>query len=110
VVFCGDTVTETSSGLYTYRILTGTLTSGNVEIEYNTFNIPDRFTLSHGTTSTTGFVGDSSYDEALILLGYPAVVGPSAGTITYSIIPGADTILTVEAPIEGTRFTFKVKC
>lgn len=110
VLMCGDTVTETGTGVYTYRILTGSLTGGSVNIEYNTFNIPDRFTLVHGTTSNTGFVGDSSYDEALAILGYPAVTGPSTGTITYSIIPGLDTILIAEAPITGTQFTFKVEC
>ena len=108
-LFCGDTEYRAGSGVFSYRIRYGS--SSFVMIDYNTFNIPDRFTTYFNTisTDTTGFVGDVSYDSTLIAAGYPTTNGPGRGSMTVPV-RGGDLILYVEAPIAETEFYFKVIC
>jgi len=108
-LFCGDTEYRAGSGIYTYRIRHGG--SSYVMIDYNTFNIPDRFTtyFDSVSTATTGFVGDLSYNSTLHSLGYPSINGPGRGSITVPVV-GGDLILRVEAPIPETELYFKVIC
>lgn len=109
IVSCGDTITRSGSGDYTFRILDN---NKDVTITYDTFNIPDRFVLSKNGTiiSNTGFAGDASYNTDLANLGLPAVAGPGKGTLTYNNAAAADIILLVNAPLPNTIFTFTVKC
>lgn len=109
VITCG-TYSRDRPGKYTYRIVPNS-TTGMFSIAYNTYTIPDKFTVTHGTkTYTTGFVGDASYNSELESLGYPAVSGPSTGIFTFAIEKNVDTLLVVDAPLTGTVFSFTVIC
>ena len=108
-IYCGDSFDVTGAGTYSYRIVNN---RGTTTITYNTHSIPDRFTLRMNdiVIRDTGFVGDASYNETLINLGYPVVSGPSQGQIVYESSSTQDGILVVEAPIPGTVFSFHVMC
>lgn len=109
VVLCGDTIKRSGTGDYMFRILDN---RGDITINYDTLNIPDRFVLTKNgmVVANTGFVGDTSYNADLAILGLPAVSGPSRGNIYYNNSTGDDIILTVNAPLPSTEFTFQVIC
>lgn len=108
-LFCGDVEYRAGAGTYLYRIRYAG--SSFVMIDYNTFNVPDRFTSlwNSVSTNTTGFVGDGSYNATLTALGYEEISGPGRGSITIPV-RGGDLIYRVEAPLPNTEFFFKVRC
>ena len=108
-LFCGDTEYRAGSGTYIYRIRYES--HSFVMVDYNTFNIPDRFTtyFSFLSTGTTGFVGDGSYNSTLTAAGYPIISAPGRGSITVPVV-GGDMLLKVEAPIAESEFYFKITC
>lgn len=109
-ISCDSTVREFGPGFYMYRLNT-TFTS-NISVIYDTFHVPDRFTLLQGgvAISTTGFVGDTSYDPALAAIGMPAVAGPGRGVLVYTPNAAVNNLLVVEAPLPDTEFGFTIKC
>lgn len=109
-VACDQTIKRAGAGFYMFRLLTGAAAS--VDIEYDTFSIPDKFSIQQADiiTDTTGFVGDASYDSALILRGFAPTIGGSKGVLTYTPNPAVNNLLIVEAPLDGTEFTFIVRC
>ena len=109
IIACG-TYSKTGAGKYTYRIIPN-FSTGVFSIAYNTYSIPDKFTIIHGSkTYTTGFVGDASYNVDLEALGLPSVSGPSQGIFTFNIEKNVATFLVVDAPLTGTVFSFTVIC
>ena len=109
IVACG-TYSESGPGRYTYRIIPA-FSAGTFSIAYNTYSIPDKFTVTHGSkTYTTGFVGDTSYNSDLEALGLPSVSGPGIGSFTFAIEKNVATFLVVDAPLTGTVFSFTVIC
>lgn len=112
IVSCGDApIYQSGPGIYTYRFNSGIYTTGQISIAYNTFFIPDRFTLIYNNKITSsGFVGDISYNSALTSLGYPEVVGPGQGAFTYNIVPNLESFLYVEAPLNNTEFLINLVC
>ena len=79
---CGDQINYSGEkGTQEYYINAGTET-GEFTIIYNSYSIPDRFTLYwNDSMSTSCFVGDESYNEQLSALGYGPVAGPGYGTL-----------------------------
>ena len=113
---CGPNCTKkthiTGSGVYKARIDITPLTE-KVLLVYNGYNVPDRFTLNQGSNSvTTGFVGSSTYDGSLILLGYPATQASGAGTLVLDVDPtiGENVFLTIESPLDCSSSEFIISC
>jgi hypothetical protein len=100
-------------GRFEYDIEFGSNT-GNCGISYDSMTtIPDRFTLIwDGNEYTTGFVGGKGYDSELQRLGYPTVVGPRTGTLTFNktkSVPSKAKLI-VDAPLSGTAWKYNVIC
>lgn len=109
IISCG-TYSKTGAGKYTYRIIPN-FSAGVFSIAYNTYSIPDKFTITHGLkTYTTGFVGDAAYNIDLEALGLPSVSGSGQGIFTFNIEKNVATFLVVDAPLPGTVFSFTVIC
>ena len=117
VIACSGSVNYTGeSGTFEYTIDFGTDT-GYAGIVYNSWGIPDRFTIEwNGQVITTGFVGDPSgtggdYNQQLLNLGYTeAEINTGAGTskgVLYldktAAFPNTAKI-TVEAPLADTAW------
>lgn len=95
-------------GTFTYTI-DFTNGIGECGINYNSFTVPDRFSITwDGNTVTSGFVGATSYNSRLSQLGYPNVTGPGVGKLVFqktTAEPKTATI-TVDAPLSGTGWEF----
>ena len=102
-----------NQGTFIYNINYGP-NVGDINIEYNSFSIPDRFTLNwNGISATTGFVGDSTYNSQLTALGYPSVSSTTSSGILSVAKTSAEpqyATLTVEGPLVGTAWYIKSNC
>ncbi len=100
-------------GRHTFTIEFGSNT-GISGITYDAKStIPDRFTIIwDGTEYTTGFVGGTGYNTVLNKMGYPSVVGPRIGSLTFNKTKANPTTaqLIIDAPIQGTAWDYKVIC
>lgn len=106
---CGQKVYQSGAGMYRYNL--NTTLSPVISVLYNTYTIPDNFLIEQNgvITSSTGFVGDNSYDLQLAAIGRSAVVGPAGGMIVITPVVGSNRLI-VDAPLEGTEFSFEVLC
>lgn len=114
VVAC-DVATSYSggTGFASYAITLGTAT-GTVTLTYQAYNVPDRWRVVWNGVEVvnTGFRGHPANDPALNAAGYPSVVGPGTGSITFSkgsAYP-TDAIVYVDAPLSGTAWDFTLSC
>jgi hypothetical protein len=101
------------TGFASYAIALGTGT-GTVTLNYEAQNVPDRWRIvwNGGEVVNTGFRGHPANDAALNAAGYPSVVGPGSGSITFSkgnAYP-TDAIVYVDAPLSGTAWDFTLSC
>lgn len=104
-------ITQTGGGFYVYRINHSPYVDQTIQIEYSTYNIPDSFTLYYlGKYTSTGFAGDSIYNNTLNNIGLPNVQSPSQGIIAYQAVDRERSILYIDAPLNNTVFTFNVVC
>lgn len=110
---CGDTVNYNGiKGTQYYYVDVGE-SVGSCSIDYNAYDIPDRFTMTWGDNSyTTCFVGASSYNSQLHALGFGSVAGPGAGNLKFYKDKAFPTIvgIRVDAPLDGTLWAFKANC
>jgi hypothetical protein len=109
---CGELLAGAGTGIFTYTIFV-TNRTGPVTLNYDTFNIPDRFEIEYDSAvvANTGFVGDLSYNGDLNSLGLPNVVGPGKGSISFTKTTATDTLkVMVYAPLAGTKWEFVVDC
>ena len=101
------------TGFASYGISLGTGT-GTVTLNYQAYNVPDRFRVVWNGIEVinTGFRGNSANDAALNDAGYPSVVGPGSGSVTFSKNSTYPTtaIVYVDAPLEGTAWDFTLSC
>jgi hypothetical protein len=106
----------TGSGGIGYFIVevTGVTATGDINLEYSAYTVPDRFSVVWGEDEVinTGFVGSSQYDDELIELGYPATVGAGNGSISFNKPDEEPSTITiyVEAPITNTAWAAKLTC
>jgi hypothetical protein len=110
---CSDTFSRNGfKGTATVYIDFGTLL-GEVGFDYSSNGVPVKYTIEwDGNTETTGYVGDSSYNDALGALGLGAVVGSGTGTLEISktsSIPRTAKV-TIEAPLCNTNFQVSGNC
>lgn len=86
---------------------------GDAGFSYITNGVPLRFILNwNGNKYDTGFVGDSSYDDQLIELGYSATTGSGTGSIDFikdQTLPTTATI-TIMTPFENAQFKITGLC
>lgn len=117
---CGTPVAPSgNAGTFTYTINLGTAT-GMTCINYNAQGIPDKFDLLwNGQTFTTGYRGDSSYDQALQNAGVPLSQintapspGNGAGQLCFNKTSAQPSTMqvTVSGPLGGTAWSFTVVC
>lgn len=110
---CGETISYSGNkGTQEYYIDAGT-DVGEFAISYNSFTIPDRFSLYwNNSFVTTCFVGNSSYNNQLSALGYGPVVGAGAGVLKINKTTAYPTTvkLRVDAPLDGTAWDVQVLC
>ena len=94
-------------------------TTGVVTIDFDAYDIPDRFTLEFEgvVVIDTGYRGLTTYqgelNTALIVLGEPAatITFPGAGSATFNKTTATQqAVLKVFAPIGGTAWTATVSC
>lgn len=99
-------------GKFVYTVDFGTET-GQTGINYDTFSIPDRYTVIwDGNEYTTGFVGSNRYDSQLQALGFPKTVGPASGQLRFNktkAFPNEAQII-VDAPLKNTGWKFTSVC
>lgn len=99
-------------GVYTVNIDYGLLI-GSAGFDYTSNGVPVKYDIEYnGSTFSTGFVGDSSYDSQLIALGYPAVSGSGTGTFVFTkdnSFPRKATV-TITAPLCDTNFSISGNC
>lgn len=125
-VLCGETQGgKGETGKFTYDIDFGT-DIGECGINYDATGIPDRYTIVwNGKTFSSGFRGSianesnsQNYNNKLNAAGYPSVTdlintnNPAAGKLRFTkteIFPNKAK-LTVDAPLAGTRWAYKVIC
>ena len=86
-------------------------TEGDViSLDYNTYNIPDKYTILSSNRSeiaTTGWVGSSEYNNSLHLLGLPSVSGPGQGSLVVVVPPGASFVyIVVQSISNASAYTF----
>lgn len=97
-------------GKFVYTLKFGSII-GNCGITFNSFSIPDRYTIIwDGKTYSSGFTGSSSYNDRLNALGFPNVTGLGTGQLIFnktSALPETATLI-VDAPLPGTGWNFKV--
>lgn len=112
-VNCGDQINYSgNSGTFYYYIDAGPGV-GDFTIDYNAYDIPDRFTLTwNGKSTTTCFVGDPSFNGQLSALGFGPVSGSGAGSLKIAKTSSEPSIveLRVDGPLEGTAWNVGVRC
>lgn len=112
-VNCGDQINYSgNSGTFYYYIDAGTGV-GDFTIDYESYSIPDRFTLTwNGKSATTCFVGDPSYNNQLSALGFGPVSGIGTGILKIAKTAAEPRIveLRVDGPLEGTAWNVGVRC
>ena len=110
---CGSSYIKTSIPNFTELSLNFGIFLGDVGFDYTSNGKPVRYTISwNGNIYSSGFVGESSYDQDLIDLGYPATSGSSVGSLVFDkteSIPSEAT-LTIEAPLCDTNISLNVNC
>ena len=109
---CNSVIRGAGTGVFTYTLFI-TDRTGLVTLDYNTFNIPDRFEVEYDgvVVIDTKYVGDFSYSGELNSLGLPNVTGPGKGTASFTKTTTTDTLtVTVYAPLAGTVWDFLVSC
>lgn len=110
---CGDYINYSgASGTFYYYIDAGTGV-GDFTIDYESYTIPDRFTLTwNGKSTTTCFVGDSSYNAQLSALGFGPVSGNGTGSLKIAKTSASPSMveLRVDGPLEGTAWNVGVRC
>ena len=105
-------VTAQGEGIKIYRL--PIYAFGDLTISYDTYEIPDRYSVyaPDGTLlGTTEWVGSSSYNSVLNILGYSNVSGPSVGTLTIDSLPEVDFVyihLQSISPVSSSKFTATV--
>jgi hypothetical protein len=116
---CGNLVSATlwagsgNIGFFTVDI-TGVTETGNVVLDFQAFNVPDRFSImwDNDEVLNTGFRGSSSYDSQLISLGYPAVSGSGSGSMSFNKTTSTPSLIRIyiEAPLTGTAWELTLNC
>jgi len=110
---CSTTLQNTGTqGNFTQTIVFGT-GIGSCGINFNNNKIPDRYTITwNGTSYTTGFVGDSSYNNDLNKLGYPNVTGSTSNFLRFNKTSAYPTtaIIQIDAPLALTQWAANVVC
>lgn len=86
---------------------------GEAGFNYSSNGVPVKYDITWGDqTFTTGYVGDSSYNDELNDLGLPNVSGSGTGVFTFDkdeSLPRSIQV-TITAPICGTQFTIDGNC
>jgi len=102
----------------TLPINLGTYREAFVTYSWQTYDQPDRFyfvyegqSLTAIPFADTGFVGNSSWNDALTAAGYPPVSGPITGTATFKKPEGGSWYLDLEAftPFVDSSWVFSVE-
>lgn len=110
---CGDQITYNGpSGTFYYYIDAGAGT-GDFTIDYNAYNIPDRFTLTWNNKSATScFVGDPAYNGQLSALGFGPVSGIGVGSLKIAKTAAEPSIveLRVDGPLKGSAWNIGIRC
>lgn len=118
LIECDESITyQGDVGTYEFLIDFG-LDTGEAGIDYNSFGVPDKFTIEwNGQVITSGFVGNSSSDQQLINLGVPPSEintgpGTAIGELTFikNLPEPTQAIVRVEAPLSGTSWSLSGKC
>jgi len=110
---CKQTIKRTNfSGVMNAEIFYG-VQVGNAGFSYSTNGVPVRFTLTYdGSTYTTGFVGNPSYNSQLVELGYPVTSGLGAGNLIFpkdSFTPST-AILEIFTPFDDVNLSVAGTC
>ena len=102
----------------TFPVNLGTYREAFVTYSWQTYDQPDRFYFVYESQSLTaipfadtGFVGNSSWNDALTAAGYPPVSGPITGTATFKKPEGGSWYLDLEAftPFVDSSWVFSVE-
>jgi hypothetical protein len=114
VVACDVLTSYTGgTGFASYTVTLGTGT-GTVTLNYQAYNVPDRWRVVWNGIEVvnTGFRGQPANNPALNAAGYPSVVGPGSGSITFSKNSSypTDAIVYIDAPLSGTEWYFTLSC
>jgi hypothetical protein len=113
-VVCNSNVNGAGrQGTWEYTVEFGSNT-GVCGISYDAKSIiPDRFTLIwDGNEYSTGFVGGTGYNTQLKARGFPEVVGPRTGSLTFNKTKSSPSkaTLRIDAPFTGTEWSYRVIC
>lgn len=96
-LICGSFVNETykGTGVYTYPEKVISITSGTVNITYQTYLRPNRFTIykNGGLLFSSGWVGEANYMGPW----GSTLLTPATGTLTYTVEPGQAYSIKIEA-------------
>jgi hypothetical protein len=109
---CSTSAESGGEGYELFLINLGT-ELGTVTLEYHAIGIPDRFVVKHGgvTVIDTGYVGNSSYNADLALLGLGPVTGPGSGSASFVKTTTTPTAtVEVYGPLEYTAWSFTLSC
>lgn len=132
-VNCGDTVNEGAfSGQKVYNILDVGDKIGNVKIAFKDFSsdiyadslsreVPVKFDLEwNATTQTTGYIGNSEFDDDLIASGVDSSNISTASTsnkdfnteltINKTAATPSQVRIIAETPLVNDRFSFTISC
>jgi len=86
---------------------------GLMSFSYESNGVPVRFIIEwNGTSVSSNFVGDPSYNDELVALGYSEVTGGSIGEFfvyKYESIPTTAKV-TIETPICGSSVSLNPSC
>lgn len=111
---CGDVQISGGKATNQEYILNIGETVGLKGIRINPSNgIPVRYTVIwNGHEYTSGFIGDSSYDQKLLDLGYPKVSTNYQKSLAFTknILGYPKGILRIESPISGSDWSIAVSC
>jgi hypothetical protein len=86
---------------------------GVAGISFTSNGVPVRYDLEYnGKTYSTGFLGDSSYNDELVVLGYPEVVGSGNASLGFpkDLSSARFAKVTITAPICGTDINVSGLC
>jgi hypothetical protein len=119
-IYTGETVCDIPynintgiTGSWQITVQLGSYT-GTVACTFNAYQVPDKFQVfwDGNLVIDTGFRGNAIFNSQLNALGYPSVVGTGFVTASWTKLTAFPDFATVvvTAPIDSTRFYFKLGC
>ena len=96
-------------GTETVEVVLGSSTGGVVVLEFETYQIPDKFVVTHNNVEVinTGFRGNSRYNNSVS----GGVVGPGNGTAEFTKTSTVSSaFVTASGPLDGTAWNFTLHC